>query len=56
MRRIRKQAAVAVGAVTLAMVGLTALQAAPASAGPCYTITYDNGSPNPPSATICPFD
>jgi hypothetical protein len=42
-------AAAVIGAVS-------GLGAAPASAGTCYTVTVENGSPNPPSVTVCPFD
>lgn len=30
--------------------------AAQAAAGPCYTVTVDDGEPDPPSVTLCPFD
>ena len=51
--RRRRVAGLVVVLTALAFAGLTA---EPAAAGPCYTVTYENGSPNPPSATVCPFD
>jgi hypothetical protein len=41
------------GAVIAAVASMTA---SPASAGTCYTVTVENGSPNPPSITVCPQD
>lgn len=54
-RRIQRRVIQAVAATAVA-VGVFGIGAAPASAGPCYTVTYDDGSPNPPYVTVCPFD
>jgi len=55
MQRMRTRAG-RVLLATAALFGLSAVTASSASAGPCYTVTIENGSPNPPSATVCPFD
>jgi hypothetical protein len=55
MQRMRRHVVRMLVAAT-ALFGLSAVMAGPASAGPCYTVTVENGSPNPPSATVCPFD
>jgi hypothetical protein len=55
MRTIRKHGLRTLAAITV-LAGATGLGVTPASAGPCYTVTIENGSPNPPSATVCPLD
>ena len=55
MRKVHRRLAQATVAAAL-VAGFVGLGAAPASAGPCYTITVENGSPNPPSTTVCPFN
>jgi hypothetical protein len=55
MRTIRRQGLRALAAAAV-VVAVSGIGAAPAAAGTCYTVTIENGSPNPPSATVCPFD
>ena len=56
MRKVHRRLAKAAVAAAL-VAGFVGLGAAPASAdGPCYTVTYEDGTPNPPSFTVCPFN
>ena len=55
MQTMRRQAC-RVLLVTATLFGVSAAMAGPATAGPCYTVTIENGSPNPPAVTVCPYD
>ena len=55
MRKVHRRLVKA--AVAVAVVAGVVGGAAPASAdGPCYTVTYEDGTANPPSFTVCPWN
>ena len=56
MRKVHRRLVKAAVAAAL-VAGAVGAGAAPASAdGPCYTVTYNDGTANPPSVTVCPWN
>jgi hypothetical protein len=55
----RRVTQVLVATMTVVVAGaVTTLSAMadPIPEGTCYRVSYEDGSPNPPSVTVCPFD
>ena len=56
MRKVQRRL-VKAAAAAAAIAGVMGSGAAPASAdGACYTVTYEDGTANPPSFTVCPWN